>query len=201
MAFEALKSVFAGEDKTVDIKFDRTIDIPGYTPGGDNRNLQVVQCEAYIAYLHRTRKLIFAQKDIGVKPMICCAYINDTDSATKAMLRKSCPDAPDDKVIVVNRKFMSFFTFPLNAFRVALLEGASAKANLADGYVRVIEQEDVVRWCAARENHLDFTVNHAFRKADEHLRKQCRKFATASRREKKIGVFDWELNDVSGVKN
>lgn len=199
MAFEMLKEAFAGEDKTVDIKFDRTITIPGYKPGGESENLQVVQCEAYIAYLHRTKGLLFPKKDIGVKPMICTAYISDKDTATRAMLRKACPDAPDDKVIVVNKMFMSFFTFPLNAFRVALLEGESAKANVADGWVHVIEQEDVARWCGAREGHTDFVVNHAFRKADEHLRKQCRKFATANRRERKKGGFEWVPNGVAGV--
>lgn len=197
--FEKILNTFATEDKTANITFDRTINIPGYTPGGPRGNLQVVQAEAYIAYLHRAKGLMFDKKDIGVKPMICTAYIEDTDG--QDLLKKSCPTAPFDKVIVVNKKFMSWFTFKLNSFRVALLEGESAKANIADGYVHVIEQEDVARWVAAREHHCDYVVNHAFSKADDHLRKQCRKFATAQKREiRKESGNEYMLNAVSGFR-
>lgn len=182
--FDKLASVFEKEDKTTSIHFDRTIDVPGYKVGGEDRNLHVVQCESWIAYLHRSKGLIFDKKDIGVKPMICTAIVDDPD--TKRMLRKLNSDAPDDMVIVVNKKFMSFFTFQINAFRVALLEGQSYKSHISrDENLQVIEQADVARWVGARNGHSNFVVNHAFDKADKNFRRQNEKFASAVKRETK----------------
>lgn len=207
--FDKIGSIFESEDKTVSINFDRTKEVPGYKPGGPDHNLHVVQCEAYIAYLHRTRGWVFDKKDIGVSPMLCTAYIDDDDLATREMLRDapSAPggNAPDNMVIIANKSFFSFFKYPpiiKNAYRVAALEGQSAKSLLSkDDHLQIIEQIDVARWVAARKNHSDFVVNRAFKVIDNDFTKQNRKFSSATKREQKKGSGNICIfNDIFGFK-
>ena len=192
--FGAIASVFGTEEKAADIKFDRTIDGDGYTVGGDSGNLHVVQCEAYIAYIHQSKKLLFNKKDIGVKPMICIGKVKSPE--IQAKLEEIDPNTPSDRVLIVNKKFMSPFTFT-KWQRVAILEGYSTKANVIDA-VDVLEQADVAKWCAARENHLNFTVESAFKKVDKDLNKQCKKFASVTKRELKKGANEPGFNRIVG---
>lgn len=204
--FEKAKSFFGSEDKTMPIKFDRTITVGNYKPGGDSNNLQVVQVEAYIAHISRSKGIIFDKSDVGVKPMMCVATIDPDDKKTRKLLKDACPSAPDDMVICVNKKFMSFFTFGFNVYREAALEGLSAKANALgtlgwDGGIEVIEQAEVARWVAARQNHTNHVVNHAFSKVDKDLAKQCGKFATVAKKEKKKNDGFYPMfNHVQGAR-
>lgn len=204
--FEAAKNFFGSEDKTMPIKFDRTITVGNYKPGGTENNLQVVQVEAYISHISRSKGIIFDKSDVGVKPMMCVATIDSSDTKTRKLLRDACPSAPDDMVICVNKKFMSFFTFGFNVYREAALEGLSAKANALGTFghdygIEVIEQAEVARWVAARANHTNHTVKHAFDKVDRDLAKQCERFANVAKKENKKNNGNFPMfNHVQGAQ-
>lgn len=197
--FDKIKEILGANevesDREVDI--NGLVKIPGYDAGKHGCLLVAEDDDLIIAHLERTKGLIFQKKDITVHPMICTAFI--TNKEDQKVLAQYCDHETDyDKVIIVNSKFMSFWT--PNYIKRTLLEAQSAKTTAIDR-VNVFEQTTVAEWVAARENHFERTVKKAFKKRDKYLNKQCLKFANAQRREnRKESGNEWDINEVGSFE-
>lgn len=194
-----LKGLFgnAENESGIDIDITNLVNIDGY-PAGKDGYLLVSQCDnLIIAYLNRSPGIIFPKKDVTVKPMICTAYIKDKQSQ-RYLSKFTDGTVETDKIIVVNKKFMSW-TLP-KAFKRTLLEAQSAKSN-AVGKVAVLEQADVIEYCEALSGHWKSTVKMAMGIRNRDLEKQCVSIGTALKKElKKDPEAELGLNKVGRVK-